>query len=354
MAGVYDIDGNKIIDGEELEDLLPNRLLIWHDEFNTPNIDESKWSPQYGRYWTGMNWGSADMMRNAVSGNGASYFTVKDYPKEDIDFSTLLMHTAGKFEFRYGRLEAKVRFPNKNPHHSTFWTLGTGYQLKSNGEDATTGYGGLTPPSAGEIDIAEFNNGYVGFRTHYSDAFDSNEFLTGGNVSSLTSTPTDWHIYSIEWTPTKIESYMDGVLKSTFNTESIEYSNGFNPFKTPHYIVFNSIPKLQTDSGSISWGVAKTDVKWVRVYAPIGVTEYVTESGITIPETLSVNVNEKKYLFPTFAPSNPSDATIRWFSSNESIATCYGGVVRGISVGQTIIKGYTNHGCVAFCKVTVT
>lgn len=354
MANIYDINGNIICAGKELEDLLPNRLLIWHDEFDTPNIDETKWSNQYGKYWTGMNWNSRDVMRNAVSGNGASYFTTKDYPKEDIDFSSILIHTAGKFEFRYGRLEAKMRFPNVSPHHSTFWTLGTGYQLKSNGEDEVTGYGGLIPPSGGEIDIAEFDNGYVGFRTHYSDAFDSNTFLTGGNVSSLTDTPENWHIYSIEWDENTIKSYVDGVLKSTFNISVATYSNGFNPFKTPHYVIFNCIPKLPTASGSISWDTAKTDVKWVRVYAPIETQGYVKETELSIPATISLDVGEKKYLNPVFTPANPSDATIRWYSYNEAIASCYGGIVIGRSAGSTIIKGYTNHGCVAFCKVTVT
>lgn len=354
MSSIYDINGNPIVEGETLEDLIPDRLLIWHDEFGTPNIDASKWSPQYGRYWTGMNWNSPDMMRNAASGKGVSYFTMKDYPKEDIDFSSILVHTAGKFEFRYGRLEAKMRFPNKSPHHSTFWTLGTGYQVKSNGEDTVAGYGGLTPPSGGEIDIAEFNNGNVGFRTHYSNAFDSSTFLTGGNVGSLVNTPTDWHVYAIEWDENSIKSYVDGVLKSTFDTSVATYSNGFNPFKTPNYIVLNCIPKLPTDTGNITWDVAKTDVKWVRVYAPSNVSEYVEETGLTIPDALAINVNEKKYLFPTFTPANPSDATIRWFSSDESIATCYGGIVRGVAAGQTLIKGYTNHGCVAFCKVTVS
>lgn len=354
MSSIYDINGNPIVEGENLENLIPDRLLIWHDEFNTPNIDTSKWTPQYGRYWTGMNWGSPDLMRNAASGNGMSYFTLKDYPKEDINFSTLLMHTAGKFEFRYGRLEARMRFPDKTPHHSTFWTLGTCYQLKSNGEDETTGYGGLTPPSAGEIDIAEFDNGSVGFRTHYSDAFDSSTFLTGGNVASLTDTPTDWHTYAIEWTPTKIESYVDGVLKSTFNTQNVVYSNGLNPFKTPHYIIFNSIPKLSTDTAEILWDWAKTDVKWVRVYAPENVLEYIKETALTIPETISLNVYEKKYLNPVFTPANPSDATIRWYSYDNTIVTCDGGILTGRSAGSTIIKGYTNHDCVAFCRVTVS
>ena len=354
MSDIYDSYGNKVIDLPELEDLLPDRLLIWHDEFDTPNIDEEKWTNQYGKYWHGLNWNSPDIMRNAASGEGMSYFTTKDNPKENIDFSSLLIHTAGKFEFRYGRLEAKMRFPNKTPHHSTFWTLGTGYQLKSYGEDDISGYGGLTPPSAGEIDIAEFDNGYVGFRTHYSDAFDSSTFITGGNVASLTSTPTDWHIYAIEWDETNIKSYVDGVLKSTFAISDATYSNGFNPFKTPHYIVLNCIPKLPTETAQILWNWAKTDVKWVRVYAPADVSEYVKETALTIPETLSLGVGEKKYLNPAFTPANPSDATIRWYSYDESVASCNGGIVTGRAAGTTILKGYTNHDCVAFCFVTVS
>ena len=354
MANIYDVDGNVLYEGGNLEDVLTDRLMIWHDEFDMPNADESKWTPQFGKYWTGMNWNSPDMMRNSAHGNGMSYFTTKDHPKENIDFSAILMHTAGKFEFKYGRLEAKMRFPNNSPHHSTFWTLGTAYQLKSNGEDATAGYGGLTPPSGGEIDIAEFDDGHVGFRTHYSDDFDSNTFLTGGDIASLTSTPTDWHIYAIEWEENSIKSYVDGVLKSTFDTSVATYTNGFNPFKTPHYVIFNCIPKLPTDTGSITWDTAKTDVKWVRVYAPSSVSEYVKETALIIPQTESLSVGQKKYLFPTLTPANPSDATIRWYSYDESVVACNGGIISGKSAGTAIVKGYTNHGCVAFCKVTVS
>lgn len=353
MPGIYDKNNHEIRVTGNLEGLIADRLLIWHDEFDTKNIDEKKWSNQYGRYWTGMNWNSPDIMRNMVTGNGASYFTTKDNPKDNVNFSSILIHTAGKFEFKYGRLEAKMRFPNKSPHHSTFWTLGTAYQLRSIGEDSTMGYGGLTPPSAGEIDIAEFNNGTVGFRAHYSNAFDNNVFVTMGNISDLTPTPTDWHVYAIEWDENSIKSYVDDVLKSTVPIESTEYSNGFNPFKAPHYIILNCIPKLPTDEGNITWDVAQTDVKWVRVYAPVGVSEYVVETALTLPETLNIGINEKKYLFPVFTPANPSDATIRWYSYDESVATCYGGIVQGKKAGTVLIKGYTNHGCVAFCKVTV-
>jgi uncharacterized protein YjdB len=92
----------------------------------------------------------------------------------------------------------------------------------------------------------------------------------------------------------------------------------------------------------------------VRVYAPVGVTEYVTETAISIPETASIAVGDRHWLgTPVFTPENPSDMTIRWESGNEDIVTCYGGMLIGVSAGTTIVKATSKHGCTAFCKVTV-
>jgi hypothetical protein len=51
---VYDIDGKIACSGGEdissLEDILIDRLLIWHDEFTEPVLDPDKWSNVYGNY----------------------------------------------------------------------------------------------------------------------------------------------------------------------------------------------------------------------------------------------------------------------------------------------------------------
>jgi len=353
---VYDVNGNVICSGSGddlsgLEDLLSDRLLIWHDEFTKPTLDESKWGNVYGNY-RGYNWNSKDIMRNIASGKGMSFWAAKDYPNAVSDFSGAYICTREKFECRYGRIEAKMRFPSANPHHTTFWTLGACGAVKSMGEESLyDDTVGVKFPSCGEIDIAEFDNGTVGARMHWSgQGFDTDQYSSGGNVASLISTPTSWHIYSCEWTESAITFYVDGVQKGTWSTSNATV-NGWNPFNHPQYLIFDCISAL---SGTINWDVAKTDVAWVRVYAPVGVTEYIDETAISIPSTLSISVGQRSWLEPTFTPTNPSDMTLKWESGNETICTCYGGMVIGVSAGTTVVSVKTRHGLTAFCKVTVS
>ena len=353
---VYDVNGAIVCSSDEdlskLEDLVPNRLLIWHDEFTKPTIDETKWHNVYGNY-RNYNWNSKDIMRNISSGGGMSFWTAKDYPNAVSNFSGAYISTDNLFEFRYGRIEAKIRFPSASPHHTTFWTLGACSETLSTGEDSLyDSTKGVLFPSCGEIDIAEYDNGSVGFRTHWSTAgFDKDtNYTSAGNINSITNTPSDWHIYACEWTSDTVKVFVDGTEKKSWST-SESVVNGWNPFQIPHYIVLDCISAL---NGSITWDIAKTDVAWVRVYAPVGVTEYINETAISIDATASISVGQRKYLEPTFTPENPSDMTIRWESGNEDVCTCYGGMVIGVGVGTTIVKAVSRHGYTAFCKVTVS
>lgn len=353
MANVYDVNGNPIITGQkDLDDLLPDRLLIWHDEFDSPVLDPLKWNNIYGNY-RNFCWNSKDIMRNISSGDGMSYWAAKDYPNSVSNFSGAYIHTNNLFEFRYGRIEAKMRFPDVLRHHTTFWTLGACGEFVSTSETTTYEDKGVYFPSCGEIDMAEFESGDVGARTHWAQGgFDTQSTARqGGNINSMTGTPTQWHIYSCEWTETAITFYLDGVQKSTFSVADATV-NGWNPFLIPHYLIFNCVSSI-TDRGNITWDEAKTDVAWVRVYAPVGVTNYIEETAISIPSEISISVSERSYLAPTFTPENPSDMTIKWESGNTGICTVYGGMVTGVSAGTTIVTAKTKHGLVAYCKVTV-
>lgn len=352
MANIYDVDGNPLIisDDEQLEDLLPDRVLVWHDEFKKPEIDPDKW----GHIWTVKDF-AKDLRLVTESGNGLKYKTIRDNRLgAQMAFSSPEIFTCGKFEFRYGRIEAKIKFPPQTPHHSTFWTLGAPHVRisLSDNESFNNTKKGLHFPSCGEIDIAEIDNGTVGARTHWSSTgFDSEGgYATGGNIASLTGTPTEWHIYSAEWTENTIVFYVDGVQKGTWNTSNADV-NGWNPFKIPHYIILNCIYAL---TGTPTWDVAQTEVKWVRVYAPVGVTEYINETGISIDASASISIGERKWLEPTFTPANPSDMTLNWLSHNEDIVTCYGGMLIGVSAGTTYVQCTTKHGYTALCKVTVS
>lgn len=359
MRKIYDYLGNVIIPDsglEDLDNLLLDRLLIWHDEFKGNQINKQKWSCISGTGTTNSNLVyTKNIDKVTAIHDELTYRCIKDNPdiENNFEYSSAFLHTNDIFEFMYGRIEAKIRFPDLTDHHTTFWMLGANNYRKELGEflpwDGDTG---VKFPSCGEIDIAEFNNNSVGARMHWaSDGFDGTTYATGGNVSSLTDTPSDWHIYAAEWTPTKIEFFVDGISKGLWNTSNADV-NGWNPFNHPHYIILNCIISL---NGSASWDVAETNVAWVRVYAPVGVTSEVVETGISIPNTASITVGERYWLgTPSFTPSNPSDMTINWLSHNENIVTCYGGMLIGKSTGTTYVQAKSKHGYTALCKVTVS
>lgn len=359
LSAVYDANGNQLlqaygIDGNELlsglDDLLPNRLLIWHDEFDGTEVDSSKWDHEFGYYNANRYYMyKDDLAHNAYCENGILHITnEKDSTMSNTAWTGAFIHTNNLFEFRYGMIEAKIKFPtNTNIYHSTFWTLGANYEricdVNTKGDETK----GVLPSTCGEIDIAEADNGSVTTVKHW--ATPSTNAHQSGGVGSLTTDATNWHIYSCEWTEDTIKLYVDRVLKNTWDTSNATVEN-FNAFRLPHFLIFNQNPAL---SGTQTEEFLETLVDWVRVYAPEGVTEFIEETGISIDSTLSLSVDDTYLLTGTFTPENPSDMTLVWTSDDPSVAICYGGKVTAISVGTAHITCTTKRGYTATCTVTV-
>ena len=79
-------------------------------------------------------------------------------------------------------------------------------------------------------------------------------------------------------------------------------------------------------------------------------------TGITLNKTtMSLAVGDSEYLYATVTPSNATDKTVSWKSSNTSIATVSSsGYVTAKSVGNAIITATTSDGAkTATCSVTV-
>lgn len=355
---VYDLNGRDLLEEslQGLEDILPDRFLVWHDEFKSAELDSSKWRMMKGRitnqYEPHTGYSNDPNLVLNLNDSGLTYRAIKDNAFDDIYYTCPFLFTKDKFEFQYGRIEAKIKFPNSTAHHTTFWTLGAcSDRLDGATESVPIAGVGVNFPSNGEIDIAEFDNNSVGARMHWSsNGFDTSTYSSGGNIDQLVSTPNQWHIYAAEWTASSIDFYVDGIKKGTWATSSAEV-NGWNPFHHPHYIILNCIAAI---GGVINWDVMETKVAWVRVYAPVGVTAYIPETGISIDASATISVGERKWLEPTFTPTIPSDMTLKWITHNDSIVTCYGGMLVGIAPGTTFVQCTTKHGYTALCKVTVT
>lgn len=84
------------------------------------------------------------------------------------------------------------------------------------------------------------------------------------------------------------------------------------------------------------------------------VTKNISVTGIKLNKTnLIVEIGKDEVLSPIISPSNATDKTITWASSNSSVATVSNGVVKGIKAGNTIITATTSNGKSATCTVKV-
>ncbi len=71
-------------------------------------------------------------------------------------------------------------------------------------------------------------------------------------------------------------------------------------------------------------------------------------------KSLSVREGESTTLKATVSPSNATNPTVTWTSSNTSVATVSGGNVFGVAKGTAKITASSNNGKTATCTVTVT
>ncbi len=78
-------------------------------------------------------------------------------------------------------------------------------------------------------------------------------------------------------------------------------------------------------------------------------------TGVALNETeKTITAGDSFTLTPTISPSNATNKSVTWTSSNTSIASVYNGTVTGLGAGSTVITVTTNDGdFTATCTVTV-
>jgi|GEM_PF-1618408 len=244
-----------------------NWKLVWSDEFDGDKIDSSKWGFEVNgegggngelQYYT-------DRPGNAHVENGHLIITAR---KEDFrgpdnkskHYTSARMNTKGKFSWKYGRFEARIKMPKGKGIWPAFWMMP---------QDSV--YGGWA--RSGELDIVEVigHQPNIAYGTlHYGDKWPHNTHtgdkftLPSGDFSD------DFHVFAVEWEEGVIRWYIDGQL---YETQTKWYSNG-GPFPAPFdqnfFIIFNlavggqwpGVPSAQTVFPQTM------EVDYVRVYQP--------------------------------------------------------------------------------------
>jgi hypothetical protein len=176
--------------------LKPGYKLVWSDEFNGSQLDNTKWTPQIGIEPKPDNAGIVRRMfktdpndtRNGrrsnirvaggsltIEGRRENYTgTIDSGPwgtfAEQADFTTGWIQTRYKGDWRFALVEARVKVPSRPSGYSAVWMLSTDelYKNPTLDPDPTRApESGNAQPASGEIDIMESEHGVTFHTMHW-------------------------------------------------------------------------------------------------------------------------------------------------------------------------------------------
>jgi beta-glucanase (GH16 family) len=172
--------------------------LIFDDEFDGTTLDSSKWTPNWlynscpscvTKPVNSRERGAYDPKQVSVH-DGALYLTAIASPATvngvTYPYRSGLIQSDGKFQFTYGRLEARIYLPSMNgriANWPAFWTDGQHW------------------PNDGENDVMEGLEGDACWHFHST---------AGGPGNCASGDFSGWHTYAATWSPGKVSYFYDG------------------------------------------------------------------------------------------------------------------------------------------------
>ncbi|MFN4224468.1 MAG: family 16 glycosylhydrolase [Fervidobacterium nodosum] len=211
--------------------------LIWSDEFNGKEVDRTKWNFQIGNNngWGNGEWQYYTDGKNAWIENGmlvieARKEVVKD-SKGTYNYTSTRMTTENKFSIQYGKIEARLKFPQGKGLWPAFWMLGENFR-----------YVGW--PTCGEIDIVEFlgHDKKTVYGTMHGPGYSGSYGISGKYMIDVTTKPSfvdDFHVFGVIWDEEKIIWYVDDEIYHAVYKKAIENRGKPWVFDNPFFIILN-------------------------------------------------------------------------------------------------------------------
>lgn len=204
--------------------------LVMQDEFDTNGAPNSSlWVYNIG---TGTNgWGNneleyyTDLPQNVKVQDGMLNITAIKGAYMGSSYTSARISTKGKFQQKYGRVEARIKMPWGKGLWPAFWMIGANSDV-------------VAWPQCGEIDIMEYlgNNPTTVFGTVHGPGYSGANAITKNFTLSNNRFDTDFHIFGIEWGENYINYYVDDVL---YNQITPANASGEWVFNQPFYIILN-------------------------------------------------------------------------------------------------------------------
>ena len=246
-----------------------NYVLVWGDEFSGNALNTSNWSAVWNgdvangelQFYTTNNVSVTNgvLKLTAIRENYTGQGPWMSAPKTTA-YTSGLIESLNKVQPQYGKVEASMKIPRGAGLWPAFWMMGSNYF------NAGVGW-----PKCGEIDIMEYSGASGGFTSAFHTG--AYNYLNGGggilNTQGFTLADYDtaFHVYGIEWTPTRVAYYVNGKVILTADKSQMGTSQDQWPFDQPFWIKINLAVGGSYGGDPSSGTFPKTmEVDWVRVY----------------------------------------------------------------------------------------
>lgn len=256
----------------------PKTDTLFFEDFRDNTLDRGKWNVEVtGHTVNNEQQAYVDststiyLLKNADGANGVLVLQALYHPgytsdqNKKYDFLSGRINTQHKMEFTYGTASCRMKMSSGAGLWPAFWALGNGRW-----------------PDCGEIDVMET----VGDSSWFSNAMHGPNYFGNTPLVYRYHFPqgadvTQWHIYSVDWTPDSMVFKIDGEVTYTVTKAMVE-KYGRWAFDNPKFIILNfalgggypaGVNKInapyygisQATVDKIKAGQAKVWVDWVLV-----------------------------------------------------------------------------------------
>lgn len=217
--------------------LASGQTLVWSDEFDGPAVDQSTWTFNTG----GSGFGNGELQyytarpENVHIENGNLVIEARrENYLGDKAFTSSRLVSNGRFAFKYGTVEARIKLPNvEYGLWPALWIMGTNF-------------GAINWPAAGEVDIMEFGRrdgylaGVVNRRALTAAHWELNDahVYQDGFIDWPTPLFNDYHLFKMEWTPAHIRMFVDNVQYWSLDI-SDPVGDDLEEFHAPMFLLTN-------------------------------------------------------------------------------------------------------------------